>query len=172
MLTAILCIPIGVALIGCFFPERVTSWWAFLGSLVSVGFAIALVADFDSTSGALQHYVSETWIPDLGVRYELGVDGLSLFLILLTSVLWSAAILYSALQAPDRARNYFLMLGIAQTATLGAFMAQDLLLFVLFFDLMLIPFYFLVGAWGDGPDRVKATIKMIIFTLVGSLLML
>ena len=115
--------------------------------------------------------MSESWIPELGVRYELGVDGLSLFLVLLTSVLWSASILYSALQMPDRARNYFLMLGIAQTATLGAFLAQDLLLFVLFFDLMLIPFYFLVGVWGTG-DRVAATIKMIIFTLVGSLLML
>ena len=63
------------------------------------------------------------------------------------------------------------MLGLAQTATLGAFLAQDLLLFVLFFDLMLIPFYFLIGQWGTG-DRVRATIKMIIYTLIGSLLML
>ena len=172
MLTAILFIPLGMALLGCLLPNRLSGWWAFGGSLVSVGFAIALVAGFDSASGELQHYVSESWIPDLGVSYQLGVDGLSLFLILLTSVLWSAAILWSAMQVPDRARNYFLMLGIAQTGTLGAFMAQDLLLFVLFFDLMLIPFYFLVGVWGDGPDRVAATIKMIIFTLVGSLLML
>ena len=142
-----------------------------LGSLVSLGLAIGLVADFDTASGALQHVVSESWIPDLGVRFELGVDGLSLFLVLLTSVMWTAASLYSALQGPDRARNYFFMLGVAQTATLGAFLAQDLLLFVLFFDLMLIPIYFLIGAWGTG-DRVAATIKMIVFTLVGSLLML
>lgn len=171
MLTTILVIPIAVALIGCLLPARLSGWWAFGGSLVSVALAVALVAGFDTHSGALQDVVNEPWIPDLGVNYELGVDGLSLFLVLLTSVLWSAAILYSALQVPDRARNYFLMLGIAQTGTLGAFLAQDLLLFVLFFDLMLIPFYFLIGAWGTG-DRIRATIKMIIYTLVGSLLML
>ena len=72
---------------------------------------------------------------------------------------------------PDRARVYFFNLGLAQTAVFGAFLAQDLILFVLFFDLMLIPFYFLIGSWGTG-DRVAATLKMIIYTLVGSLLML
>ncbi|MEO7196861.1 MAG: NADH-quinone oxidoreductase subunit M, partial [Solirubrobacterales bacterium] len=76
-----------------------------------------------------------------------------------------------AWRQPDRPKNYFLMLGVGEFAVLGAFLAQDLLLFVLFFDLMLIPFYFLIGAWGTG-DRVRATIKMIVFTLVGSLLML
>ena len=69
------------------------------------------------------------------------------------------------------ARSYFFMLGLAETATLGAFLAQDLLLFVLFFDLMLVPFYFLIGAWG-GENRIAATTKMIVYTLVGSLLML
>lgn len=171
MLTAILVVPVGVALLGCLLPSRSTGWWAFAGSLVSVGLAIALVAGFDASSGALQDYVNEPWIPELGVSFELGVDGLSLFLVLLTSVLWSAAILYSALQVPDRARSYFLWLGIAQSATLGAFLTQDLLLFVLFFDLMLIPFYFLVGAWGTG-ERITAAIKMIVFTFTGSLLML
>ena len=171
MLSVILWLPLAVGLIGVLLPGRLVGWWAFAGSLVSVGLAVALVADFETASGGLQHFVSDSWIPDLGVRYELGVDGLSLFLVLLTSVLWSAAVLWSALQVPDRARNYFLMLAIGQTAALGAFLAQDLLLFVLFFDLMLIPFYFLIGAWGTG-DRVAATIKMIVFTLVGSLLML
>ncbi len=111
----------------------------------------------------LQESVSDSWIPDLGVRYELGVDGLSVFMVLLTSLLWTASVAYSAIQGPDRARSYFFMLALGQTATLGAFMAQDLLLFVLFFDLMLIPFYFLIGGWGEG-DRVRATIKMIIYT--------
>lgn len=171
MLTAILVVPIAVALLGCLLPARLSGWWAFAGSLVSVALAVALVVGFDASSAALQDYVNHPWIPELGVSYEFGVDGLSLFLVLLTSVLWSAAILYSVLQAPDRARNYFLMLGIAQSATLGAFLTQDLLLFVLCFDLMLIPFYFLIGAWGTG-DRIRATIKMIVFTFSGSLLML
>ena len=79
---------------------------------------------------------------------------------------------FSALRPPEgRERVYFFMLALAETATLGAFLAQDLLLFVLFFDLMLIPFYFLIGAFG-GENRIAATTKMIVYTLVGSLLML
>ena len=98
--------------------------------------------------------MDEAWIPDLGVRYSLGVDGISLFLVLLTAVAWAAATVWSAIRRPDRAKPYFLMLGLAETATLGAFLAQDLLLFVLFFDLMLIPFYFLFGSWGsEHPGR-------------------
>ena len=115
--------------------------------------------------------MNESWIPDLGVRYQLGVDGISLFLILLTAILWAGATAFSALRVPDRARVYFFMLGLAETATLGAFLAQDLLLFVLFFDLMLVPFCFLIGTFG-GENRVAATTKMIVYTLVGSLLML
>jgi NADH-quinone oxidoreductase subunit M len=170
MLTWIVFIPVAVGLIGFLMPSRIVGWWALLGSLVSLGLAIALVVGFDS-SGGLQEVVDQSWIPQLGVRFQLGVDGLSLFLVLLTSLLWTSTVLWSALQYPDRPRNYFFMLGLAQTATLGAFLAQDLLLFVLFFDLMLIPFYFLIGGWGTG-DRVRATIKMIIYTLIGSLLML
>jgi len=171
MLTWILVVPVAVGLIGFLLPSRIVGWWALLGSLGSLGLAIALVAGFDSGAVALQDVVDHSWIPQLGVSFQLGVDGLSVFLVLTTSLLWAAAILWSALQYPDRPRNYFFMLGLAQTATLGAFLAQDLLLFVLFFDLMLIPFYFLVGSWGTG-DRVAATIKMVIYTAVGSLFML
>ena len=171
MLTWIVFIPVAVGLIGFLAPNRIVGPWAVLGSLVSLGLAIALVAGFDTAGGTLQDVVDRSWIPQLGVRFQLGVDGLSIFLVLLTSLLWAATIVWSALQHPDRPRNYFFMLGVAQTATLGAFLAQDLLLFVLFFDLMLIPFYFLIGQWGTG-DRVRATIKMIVYTLTGSLLML
>src|SRR5215218_6548132 len=76
------------------------------------------------------------------------------------------------LRPVERPRLFTFHLALAETAVLGAFLAQDLALFVLFFDLMLVPFYFLVGQWGSGPDRVAATYKMIIYTLVGSLLML
>ena len=170
ILNLILWLPLAVGLVGFALPGRINGAWAFLGSLVSLGLAIGLAAGFDST-GSLQHVVSESWIPDLGVRYELGVDGLSVFLVLMASVMWAAVSAYSALQGPDRPRTYFFMLAVAQSATLGAFLAQDLLLFVLFFDLMLIPIYFLIGGWGTG-ERIPATIKMIVFTLVGSLLML
>src|SRR5215218_1144603 len=76
------------------------------------------------------------------------------------------------LRPVERPRLYCFHLALAETAVLGAFLAQDLILFVLFFDLMLVPFYFLVGQWGSGPDRVAATFKLVIYTLVGSLLML
>ena len=89
----------------------------------------------------------------------------------MTALLWAASFAWSAWRMPDRPKNYFLMLGIGEFAVMGAFLAQDLLLFVLFFDLMLVPFFFLVGSYGTG-DRVRATIKMMVYTLVGSLLML
>ncbi|HKJ35811.1 MAG TPA: NADH-quinone oxidoreductase subunit M [Solirubrobacterales bacterium] len=170
MLNVILWLPLAVGLLCFLAPRNLAGPASVLGSLGSLGLAIALIADFQ-TGGGLQHIVSESWIPSLGVRYELAVDGISLFMILLTAIGWTAANLYSAFQLPDRPRVYFFQMGLAQTAVVGAFLAQDLLLFVLFFDLMLIPFYFLIGGWGTG-DRIAATVKMIIYTLIGSLLML
>jgi NADH-quinone oxidoreductase subunit M len=107
----------------------------------------------------------------LGIRYALGVDGLNLWLVALTALLFAASALWLVLRPPVRPKLFAVHFGIAETAVLGAFLAQDLALFVLFFDLMLVPFYFLLGQWG-GPERVQAAIKMVIYTLVGSLLML
>ncbi|HEY3193404.1 MAG TPA: NADH-quinone oxidoreductase subunit M [Solirubrobacterales bacterium] len=182
MIETLLWAPLTAALVAALFPGRISGWVATIGPLASLALAIAVVARFDP-SGGLQHTVDSSWIPALGVRYQLGVDGISLFLVLLTTVLWFAATLWSAFNPPERPRLYFLMFGLAETAVLGAFLAQDLILFVLFFDLMLIPFYFLFGSWGaehpgrpeegEGPIRPQAaTIKMIVYTLVGSLLML
>ncbi len=171
MLNVLLWLPLAVGLLCFLLPRAACGWASVAGSAAALGISIALIADFAVGSSALQHAVDESWIPDLGIRYQLAIDGISLFLVLLTAIGWFAANLYSALQYPDRPRTYFFHLGLAQTAVLGAFLAQDLILFVLFFDLMLIPFYFLIGGWGTG-DRVKATVKMIIYTLVGSLLML
>jgi NADH-quinone oxidoreductase subunit M len=174
--------PLAAGLLACLTPGRAVWSMPVIGGIVRLAATIVLVAQFDS-SGGLQHTVDEGWIPDLGVRYQLGIDGISLFLVLLTTVLWLAVTIWSAIRPHERARTWFLMLGLAETATLGAFLAQDLLLFVLFFDLMLIPFYFLFGSWGTesegaGPGGEgtvtpqAATIKMIVYTLVGSLLML
>jgi NADH-quinone oxidoreductase subunit M len=178
----ILWAPLAAGLLATLAPGRISGWVAALGSLVSLVLAIVVVAKFNPSLG-LQHTVDESWIPTLGIRYQLGVDGISLFLVLLTTVLWLAATVWSAIETPDRPRLYFLMFGLGETAVLGAFLAQDLILFVLFFDLMLIPFYFLFGSWGqehpgrpeegEGPIRpVPATLKMLVYTLVGSLLML
>src|SRR5213079_2848515 len=93
------------------------------------------------------------------------------FLILLTGILFVAAVLAAGFKEWERPRAFFFWIGLAETAVLGALLAQDLALFVAFFDLMLVPFVFLTGQWG-GRDRVRATIKFVIYTLVGSLLML
>jgi NADH-quinone oxidoreductase subunit M len=168
--------PLAFGLVGLFLPRRAVGWWATLGAAASLGIAIAILAGFDSGTTGLQNTVDVEWIPGLGVDYSLGVDGLNVFLLLLTALLWTAGTAFAAFRQPDRPQLFFAMMLLAETATLGAFLAQDLLLFVLFFDLMLVPFYFLFGAWGtDRPDGVTAsaaTLKMIVYTLVGSLLML
>jgi NADH-quinone oxidoreductase subunit M len=182
MIQILLWAPLAAGLVAAVLPGRFSGWTATLGSLVSLVLAVIVVAGFDPGAG-LQHTVDDSWIATLGVRYHLGIDGISVFLVLLTAVLWFAATLWSAFDRPDRPQLYFLMFGLGETAVLGAFCAQDLILFVLFFDLMLIPFYFLFGSWGtehpgrpeegEGPIRpVPATLKMFIYTLVGSLLML
>jgi NADH-quinone oxidoreductase subunit M len=171
MLNVLLWTPLAVGLLVALLPRRAAAPVSLLGSLITLALAIALVVDFDSSTPGLQHLVDESWIPQLGVRYQLGVDGISLFLVLLTALLWTASFAFSLWRQPTRPRNYYFQLGLAETATLGAFLAQDLLLFVLFFDLMLVPFFFLIGSYGTG-NRIAATVKMMIYTLVGSLLML
>src|SRR5256714_7890678 len=164
-------LPVAVGLLCFVVPWRSVPLVAVVGTLATLGLAVALVAGFHSGDPGLQHTVDESWIHDLGVRSQLGFDGISVFLTLLTALLWAGATIFSAFRTPERRRIYFFMLGLGETAALGAFLAQDLLLFVLFFDLMLVPFWFLIGAFG-GENRISATTKMIVYTLVGSLLML
>jgi NADH-quinone oxidoreductase subunit M len=193
MLNWLLWAPLASGVLALMLPRALSRWVVLGGAVVTLGLAIALVADFAAGDPGLQHTVDESWIPDLGVRYELGVDGISVFLVLMTAVLWTGAVAFSALRgypheawrlnggaAPlrpsgsaieGRSRLYYFLVALAETAALGAFLAQDLLLFVLFFDLMLIPFFFLIGTFG-GRERIAATTKMIVYTLVGSLLML
>ena len=176
MINSLLWTPLVFGLVGLFLPKRLTGWWATLGTVVTLGLAVSMVAGFDSGASGLQDTVDVNWIPGLGVDYSLGIDGLNVFLVLLTAVLWVAGTAFAAFREQDRPHLFFLMMLIGETATLGSFLAQDLLLFVLFFDLMLVPFYFLFGAWGSdvegGPTASAATLKMIVYTLIGSLLML
>ena len=145
---------------------------AMLGSLAALGLAIGYIADYKQGGAALQHVTDVVWIATLGIHYKLAITGLNVFLVGLTTLLFAAATLAANLRTWDRPRLFYFQFMLAESAVLGAFLAQDLALFVAFFDLMLVPFYFLIGGWGQGPDRVKATIKLVIYTLVGSLLML
>ena len=154
------------------FARRGAGWVAFAGSAAALAYSIWALIDFDTSTGSLQFVTDEAWIEQLGIHYKLGIDGLSIALIVLTTVGFTACTLWAAL---DRSREYapqfFMWMGIAHSAVLGALLAQDLILFVLFFDLMLVPFFFLTGIWG-GAERRQAILKLFIYTLVGSLLML
>ncbi|MEX0621079.1 MAG: NADH-quinone oxidoreductase subunit M [Solirubrobacterales bacterium] len=174
MLSAILWTPLVFGLISLLVPRRFAAWAAGAGTVVTLILATIVAIGFDP-SGGLQYVVDVTWIPGLGINYSLGIDGISVFLVLLTAIAWVPAVAFTASRGTDRAGLFYFMLLVGQTATLGAFLAQDLLLFVLFFDLMIVPFYFLFGIWGsdrDGVTASSATVKMIVFTLIGSLLML
>ena len=191
MLSVLIFLPLAGGVLAALLPPgrggRVAGWVTLLFALATLGLGIGLLAGFDFGADQLtvfgagdkasevlygqQHVTDVNWIPELGIHYKLGLDGLNLFLILMTALLWVAAIAGSLSRDWERPRLYYLMLALGETAVLGAFCAQDLALFVLFFDLMLVPFYFLIGIWG-GPNRVRATTTFVIYTLVGSLLML
>src|SRR5579875_2406885 len=147
---------------------------ALAGALATFGLSIWLIAGYDPHT-SLSDVTDTVWIGALGIHYKLGVDGLNVFLVALTTLLFAATMLASnirlAREGIARARSYFFFLALGESAVLGAFLAQDLALFVAFFDLMLIPFYFLIGMFGT-RQRVRATLKLVIYTLVGSLLML
>jgi len=175
MINLAIWLPAVGGLAACLAPRRAVGWISFIFGLAALGIAIAMTVGYES-GGGLQYLVDEKWLPDLGVGYKVGIDGISVFLVLMAAVVWPAATAWSAIKTPDRPATWYLLLAIGQSGAIGAFCAQDLLLFVLFFDLMLIPFFFLFGAWGKNPDQglgaSAATIKMMVFTLFGSLLML
>jgi NADH-quinone oxidoreductase subunit M len=171
-LSILLFVPLAFGLLAAFAPGRGAPIVLLAGSLVTLVYAVLLLFDFDTGAQGLQYVTDDEWIAEIGVRYTLGVDGLNLWLIALTALISTATALWLVVRpVAERPRLFAFHMGLAETAVLGAFLAQDLLLFVLFFDLMLVPFYFLVGQWG-GEGRVAATFKMVVYTLVGSLLML
>jgi len=170
-LSILLWLPLATAVVGLFLPAAVSRVALVAGAAGTLVLAVVLLARFDADAAGLQFVTDETWIAELGIHYKLGVDGLNLFLIVLTAVLFLASTVWAAMREWDRPGLFFFWLGLAESGVLGALMAQDLALFVVFFDLMLVPFLFLTGTWG-GRDRISAIIKLFIYTLVGSLLML
>ncbi|HZC12771.1 MAG TPA: NADH-quinone oxidoreductase subunit M, partial [Thermoleophilaceae bacterium] len=170
-LSIILFLPLATGVIGALLPRRLARWAVLAGTIAVLAYTVVLLFDFESGPRGLQYTTDDEWIPELGIRYQLGIDGLNLFMVVLTAIAWVACTLVAAFREHDRAKLFFFFMALAETAVLGAFLAQDLALFIVFFDLMLVPFYFLIGGWGTG-DRVRATTKFVIYTLVGSLLML
>jgi NADH-quinone oxidoreductase subunit M len=145
---------------------------ALLVALFEIGFWIEALVRFDFGRGGLQESTKITWLDDLGVSYQVGMfEGFSVWLVGLTVVVLAAAIAYGVWARRDRPRAYYGLMLFLTGAIVGVFTAQDLLLFYVFWEAMLIPLYVLIGVWG-GPGRLSATIKFVIYTMVGSLLML
>jgi len=144
---------------------------ALLAALAEVGVWIQLLVRYDFAQGGLQFSDRHTWFSDLNVSYHVGVYGFSVWLVGLTVVVMAATIAYGFWAGRERLRAYMGLMLFLNGAIVGVFVAQDLLLFYAFFEAMLIPLYVLVGVWG-GPGRMGATLKFILYTMAGSLLML
>src|SRR5271168_1849299 len=143
--------------------------FGFLGLLVS----LPLIWRFQCGAGAPQFQFIENanWIPSVGAHFTLGIDGLSFLMVMLTTVLGAIAILSSWSAIHKREKEYYILLLLLQTGMLGVFMSLDFVLFYVFWDVMLVPMYFLIGVWG-GDRRLYAAIKFFLYTLAGSVLML
>jgi NADH-quinone oxidoreductase subunit M len=173
MLSAIIFIPVIGAIVAMLVPRQNTSvfrWIAAIFSGVPVILSLYVLYSFNRASPDLQFVEKIPWIPQLGVSYFVAVDGLSLPLMLLTGLLTFMAVLFSWHQEL-RPKEYFALLLILQGGVTGVFLALDLALFFLFWEVELIPMYLLIGIWG-GPRREYAAIKFVIYTLAGSSMML
>src|SRR5262245_4688462 len=144
---------------------------AFIFSLIPFLFSLLMLAAFDPSVGTLQLTEKVSWIPRLGVNYSLGVDGFSLWLIILTTLLTPVIILAAWTDIVHYTKEFMLLMLLLEACMLGALVAVDLFLFFLFWELMLFPMFFIIGVWG-GPRRRYATIKFVLFTMSGSALML
>src|SRR6202142_3307237 len=171
--TVLICLPLGAAIAIWILPMSrfATGSLALLVSLVEVGLWIEQAARFDYGASGLQNAQQTPWIKELNVSYHVGEYGFSLFLVGLTVVAMAAAIGYGFWVGRDRPRAYYGLMLFLTGVTVGVFVAQDLLLFYAFFEAMLIPLYILIGVWG-GPGRLGATLKFVVYTVAGSLLML
>jgi len=171
--TILIWLPIAAAIVVWALPlsRYATGSLAVLVSLAEVGIWIEQAFRFDFSKHGLQFAQRGGWISDLHVSYHVGVYGFSLWLVGLTVISMAACTAYGFWVGRDRPRAYFGLMLFLTGATVGVFVAQDLLLFYAFFEAMLIPLYVLVGVWG-GPGRLGATIKFFIYTAAGSLLML
>jgi NADH-quinone oxidoreductase subunit M len=144
---------------------------AFVWSLVVFALSLGLWWAFDPTVGTMQMQSTAPWIPGWGVNYSLGIDGISLFMVMLTTFSTSIAILGSFNYIQMRQRAFYALMLLLEAAVIGVFTATDVFLFYVFFELTLVPMYFIIGIWG-GKRRIYAAIKFFLFTAFGSLLML
>src|SRR5260370_27867216 len=173
ILSIVLFTPILGALILFLIPSSnsmAVRWWANMVALLGFVVSLPLVFQFDRTKD-YQFEEKASWIPSIGASSHLGIDGFSLLLVMLTTAVGFIGILASWNAITDRLKEYYAFFLILQTGMLGVFMALDFLLFFVFWETVLVPMYFIIAIWG-GPRRGYASIKFMIYTLIGSVLML
>ncbi|MGH8115319.1 MAG: proton-conducting transporter membrane subunit, partial [Rhodanobacteraceae bacterium] len=146
-------------------------WTALWTSLIVFVLSLVLWVRFDCTSAAFQFVETDTWLPEFHVAYHMGVDGISVLFVLLTTLLTPICILASWEAIQVRVREFMIAFLILETMLVGMFCALDFLMFYIFFEGVLIPMYLIIGVWG-GPRRVYSAVKFFLFTLTGSVLML
>jgi NADH-quinone oxidoreductase subunit M len=167
-------IPLIGAVIIAFIPSdrlQAIRWAALATALIAWVVSMLVLAGFDPNAAGFQFREQADWVPAFGIQYKLGVDGISLALVVLTTTLTWVSILASFSPIVTRVKEYMIAFLILEVGMIGVFLALDLFLFYIFFEIVLIPMYLIIGIWG-GANRVYATIKFVIYTLVGSLLML
>jgi len=141
--------------------------WILLCFLIS----LPLLVKYDRAIAGIQFIENYQWIPIIGARYQLGIDGISLALVILTTLLGVLAVLCSWSYIQTRLKEFYAFLLMLQTGMIGTFVAMDMFLFYVFWEVMLVPMYFLIGVWG-GKNRLYSAIKFFLYTLVGSVVML
>ena len=171
-LTATTFLPlVGAVLILLVGSERLARWIALAATVATLAVSVPLYRYFDKASSALQFVESRDWIPSWNIAYSMGVDGISLPFIFLSSVLSVLCVGASWSAIQSRTREFYAALLVAETAMIGLFAASNLFLFYIFWEVMIVPLFLLIGGWG-GPGRVYAAVKFLLFTLAGSVLML
>jgi NADH-quinone oxidoreductase subunit M len=174
LLSTILWLPLAAAIVLAFLPktsETAIKGWSLFASTAVFILSLGLLRGWDETQVSFQFVESKAWIPQWGITYGLGVDGITLWLVLLTTFLTPIIFLSQWNSVHKHPKEYFIAFLVMETAMIGAFLATDLLLFYIFFELMLLPMYLVIGVWG-GKNRIYAAIKFFLFTIAGSLLML
>ncbi len=151
--------------------ESLIRWVTLITSVLTFILAIPLLTHFDKTTSKMQFVESHTWIPQWNIRYSVGIDGISILFVMLSTLITVLCVLISWKAIKDRIKEFHIALLIVDTAMVGVFSSLDFFLFYLFWEAMLIPMYLLIGVWG-GPRRLYAAIKFFLYTLVGSVLML
>jgi NADH-quinone oxidoreductase subunit M len=174
LLSVILWTPTVGALVLLLVPRNSPTLHRIVGNLFGVlGFVVSLplITRFQMGNDGYQFYESKDWIPSIGAKYSLGIDGISFLLVMLTTLLGMLAITSSWAAIQNRTKEYYILLLLLQTGMLGVFMSLDFFLFYVFWEVMLVPMYFLIGVWGS-DRRLYAAIKFFLYTLAGSVLML